>query len=146
MARLWFKGFIDVGFADYCIAYRILEPVFASTLRGIRTQAFALAKTVRKLNKRSKGAVTVHEIAKEIGWKDSLVYKHVKEAVRHKLLKYETRTRPRNLKKVLAGDAVREAFLPDPRWVLKKNPGIGKKVTYIDPFTGKWIVYRHERN
>jgi len=31
-----------------------------------------------------------------------------------------------------------KGFLPSPTSVLKSNPAIGKKVKYIDPFTGTW--------
>jgi len=57
--------------------------------------------------------------------------------VKHKLIEYESGTREKNVKRLLAG---REAsgFLPHPRKVLKRNPEIGKKVKYVDPFTGKW--------
>jgi hypothetical protein len=139
---LW-RGFrsghpTDIEFTDYCIAYRILEPVFASTLPCIRTPEVTLAKTVRKLNKRLQRAVTVREVAHELGWKNSLVYKHVKAAVRQRLVKYESGTRERNVKRVLPRDDAMGGFLPSPRLVLKNNPEIDNNVRYVDPFTGTW--------
>jgi energy-coupling factor transporter ATP-binding protein EcfA2 len=128
---------IDIGFEDYCIAYRILEPVFASTLRGLPTQEFKLAEAVRKLNHRRKRAVTVHEIAHELRKKKSALYKHIKDAVKSKLIEYESGTRERNEKRLLARKEA-SRFLPHPRLVLQRNPEIGRKVKYVDPFTGKW--------
>jgi DNA-directed RNA polymerase specialized sigma subunit len=128
---------IDIEFEDYCVAYRILEPVFASTLRGLPTQEVMLAKAVRKLNHQLKRAVTVHEVAKKLNWKEPVVYKHVKPAVNHQLIKYESGTRERNEKRLLARKEA-SGFLPNPRTVLRKNPEIGRRVKYLDPFTGKW--------
>jgi DNA-directed RNA polymerase specialized sigma subunit len=112
--------------------------VFAWTLRRTNTHAFTLAKAVKKLNKQLGRAVTVREISKNLGWEKSLVYKYLREAVQHKLLKYEPGNRERNEKRVLPACPVTEAFLPSPRLVLKKNPELGKKVKYVDPFTGSW--------
>jgi hypothetical protein len=128
---------IDIDFEDYCVAYRILEPVFASTLRGLPTQVVILVEAVRKLNRRLKRAATVHEVAKELKWKEPVVYKHVKPAVKHNLIEYESGTRERNEKRLLARKEA-SGFLPHPRLVLKRNPEIGRKAKYVDPFTGKW--------
>jgi hypothetical protein len=127
----------DITFEDYCVAYRIFEPVFASTLRGLPTQALVLAEAVRKLNHRLNRSVTTREIAQELNWKESLVHKHKKVAVKQKLIEYEPGTREKNVKRVVArNEAV--SFLPHPRQVLKRNPEIGRKVKYVDPFTGEW--------
>jgi hypothetical protein len=127
----------DIEFEDYCVAYRILEPVFASTLHNLPTQAVMLAEAVRKLNHRLKRPVTTHEIAKELNWKKALVHKHKKVAVKQKLIEYEPGTREKNVKRLIAHDEA-VGFLPHPRLVLKRNPEIGRKVKYVDPFTGKW--------
>jgi hypothetical protein len=127
----------DIEFEDYCVAYRILETVFASTLRGLPAQAVMLAEAVRRLNHRLNRPVTTREVAKELNWKDSLVHKHKKFAVKRKLIEYESGTREKNVKRLVArNEAV--GFLPHPRLVLKRNPEIGRKVKYVDPFTGKW--------
>jgi hypothetical protein len=127
---------VDISFEDYCIAYRILEPVFASTLHNLRSQECFLGNAVSTLSRRHKRAVTVQEIAKELGWKEALVYKQLKAAVRKRLVKYESGTRERNVKRVLPIGRGTGRFLPHPRSVLKHNPELGEKVKYIDPFTG----------
>jgi hypothetical protein len=129
---------VDIGFADYCIVYRILEPILAATLKGSNTPEHVVANAVAKLNKKLERSVTVHEIANELGWKEPRVYKHLKAAARRKLVKYEKGTRERNLRPVIARKEDPERFLPSPRSVMKRNPEIGMKVKYIDPFTGKW--------
>lgn len=133
---------LDLTFGDYCVAYRILEPVFASTLRGIRTQEVDLGNAVAKLNRQLRRAATVQEVAAELGWKESLVYKHVKGAVQRQVLEYEPGTRKKNEKRLRAREDGTEGFLPKPALVLKENPEIGKEVEYVDPFTGEAMVLR----
>lgn len=131
----------DLTFGDYCVAYEIFEPVFAATLRGVRTQELALGRAVAILNKCLRRAATVKEIAGALKWKESLVYKYVPRAVSKGLVEYEPgRAKEANLKRVLAIDDGAEVFLPRPFSVLKDNPEIGKEVEYVDPFTGIEMV------
>jgi len=95
---------VDITFSDYCIAYRIFEPVFAAALHDLPAQEVALGRAVAKLTRRLKRPVTVREIADELNWKDSRVYKHAKGAVRHKLLQYEPGAREKNIKGLLPCD------------------------------------------
>jgi hypothetical protein len=128
---------IDIEFEDYCVAYRIFEPVFASTHRGVPTQASMLVEAVRKLNHRLNRPVTSREVAKELNWKEPLVYKHIKKAVNAGLIKYEHGAHEKNVKRLLPRHRA-IGFLPHPRLVLKRNPEIHRKVKYVDPFTGEW--------
>jgi hypothetical protein len=134
----------NISFQDYCVAYRVLEPVVAATLRGVRTQEFNLAKAVASLNKRLQRPATVKEVAVELRYKESLVYKHMPGAVKAGLVEYEAGTRETNLKRVLANENEVGRFLPAPRLVLKENPEIGKEVRYVDPFTGEWKTLKAE--
>lgn len=128
---------VNVEFADYCVAYEILEPVFASTLRGLRTQEYALGRAVASLNGRLKRAVSVKEVAGVLQWKEGLVYKYLKGASERGLLKYEGGTRERNEKRILANDDP-NGFLPPPGRVFRENPQIGKGARFVDPFSGEW--------
>ena len=128
---------INITFEDYCVAYQIFEPVFASTLHGVPEQVMQVAIAVRKLHHGQKRPVTVQEVAKELGWESPHAYKHVKNAVKAGFLKYERGTREKNVKRLVPRDRA-NAFLPHPRRVLKRNPEIGCKVKYVDPLTGKW--------
>lgn len=128
---------VDISFEDYCIAYRILEPVFASTLHNQESEEHVLAKIVAELSGRQQRAVSVREIAAKLGLKKPVVYKRVKRAIKKRLIKYAAGTREKNLKLVLPVGQGTGRFLPHPRVVLKHNPELGKKVTYIDPLSGK---------
>jgi hypothetical protein len=133
---------VNITFADYCVGYLILEPVFASTFLGLRTQEFAVNKAVAKLNKRLQRAATIREIANELNWKDPVVYKYVKSAAKSGFLEYERGTREKNVKRVMARPEESGRFLPTPSLVLKNNPGIGREVKFVDPFTGYWETIR----
>lgn len=128
---------IDIEFEDYCQAYLIFEPVFASTLHGLPSQIVKLTKTVRRLHRHHKRAVTVHEVAEKLHWKESRVYKHIKNALKAGLIKYERGSREKNVKRLLPRHHA-TGFLPHPRLVLRRNREIGRKVKYVDPFTGEW--------
>ena len=136
---------VDIEFVDYCVAYRILEPILAASLKGSDAPEYKVARAVAKLNKRLNRPVTVHEIATKLHWKDSRVYKHLKTAARRKLVTYEKGTRERNLRPVVAGRGRAGSFLPSPRSVLRRNPAIKGKVKYVDPLTGEWVVYRRKK-
>jgi hypothetical protein len=133
---------VDISFKDYCIAFRILEPVFASALQSVRAQNDVLGAAVATLYKRFQRPVEVQEIAEEMGWKESLAYKNVKKAAKNHLAKYEAGTREHNLKRVLPIDQGAVRFLPSPRSVLKHYPELGDKVKYVDPLSGKWKAVR----
>jgi len=133
---------VNITFADYCVGYRILEPVLASTFMGLRTQEFAVSKAVAKLNKRLQRPATIQEIANELNWKDPVVYKYVKSAARRGFVEYEPGTREKNLKRVVARAEESGRFLPAPRLVLKDNPSIGREIKFVDPFTGSWETMR----
>lgn len=134
---------LDVEFPDYCVAYRILEPVFASTLRGLPTQELLLSDAVARLTKQLGRSVTVNEVAKHLRWKRSLVYKYLRRAVQHRLIVCQAGTREKNAKRLLPGGRAGRGFLPTPRRVFKQRPEIGSKVAYIDPFTGRKKVFHH---
>lgn len=128
---------LDITFSDYCAAYLILEPVFASTLKGVRTQDLTLGTAVANLNRRLKRGATVKEIAAALNWKESLVYKHAKSAERRRVVEYEAGAREKNEKRLWARDDVTDGFLPKPALVLKENPDIGTEIKYVNPFTGE---------
>jgi hypothetical protein len=136
---------ININFADYCVAYRILEPVFASTLRGFRTQELELRNAVAKLNRQLQRPATVREIAQSLNWNEPVVYKYLKSAARLGLVEYEGGTRERNEKRIQACDRGSGRFLPSPQLVLRDNPEIGPEVSFIDPFSGsRRIISRPE--
>jgi len=125
---------VDITFSDYCVAYRILEPVFAFTRRTSLTNERELAAAVAALAKRSGKSVTIRQIAKKLKWKEKVVYKRAKAAAKSGLIEYEKETRERNLKLIRVRGDLENGFLPNPVDVLRHNPQIGERVRYVDPF------------
>ena len=138
---------IEINFADYCVAHRILSRAFTSTFVGVHPRALTLAKTVRGLNKELRRPISVKEIVSELSWDQALVYKYVKQAEQQKLVQYESGTHLRNQKRLLPGLLSRPSFLPDPYFIFQNCTEIGDDVRYIDPLTGEEVVItRSEAN
>ena len=92
---------IEVNFADYCVAHRILSRAFTSTFAGAHPRALKLAKAVRVLHKQLRRAVSVKELVTELGWDQALVYKYAKSAEKQNLVRYESGTRLHNQRRLL---------------------------------------------
>lgn len=133
---------LDICFRDYCVAYTIFEPVLYANITEAPAEDLQLSRAVAALAKRKKRAVKIKELLKYLNWNHSMVYKHIKSAVRNRLVKYEPGTREKNEKRLLARAETTKGFLPTPTAVLQNNPNIGKKVKYVHPFTGKWKTVR----
>jgi len=133
----WRTNPLEISFQDYCVAYIILEEVFASTLQGVPTRETEIAKAVEALHARLERPVTTREIARFLHAKKAVIYKHTKRAVQHRLVQYESVTRERNVKRLMPRGTGRTSFLPTPQTVLDRHPSIGESVTYVDPFTGQ---------
>jgi hypothetical protein len=131
-----------ITFADYCVAYRILNPAFSSTVHGVHEREIAVAECVNQIYGRLDRPVRVADIAEQLGWKKSLVYKFVKPAVDHGLVRYVSGTWPKNLKRLLPVSGAQPGFLPSPRYILEEHEEIGSLAKYVDPLTGKTKILR----
>jgi hypothetical protein len=134
-----------VTFSDYCIAYRLLNLAFSSTVHGVHEREISIAACVRKIHMRVDRPVSQTELAEELEWKRSLVYKFVKPAVVHGLVRYETGTWPQNVKRLVPIPGADPGFLPSPQSVFDGHEEIGPVATYVDPLTGKTRSYTAER-
>jgi hypothetical protein len=135
---------LEISFADYCVAHRLLNSVFKSTLEGMPQQEIEIAEAVRKLYASKKKAVRVSDIAEHLKWSEDKSYKYAKAAVDHGLIACEPGTRPHNVKRFLPKEDARHDFLPSPRDVFDANPEIGNEVSYIHPLTGKKRTLRRD--
>jgi energy-coupling factor transporter ATP-binding protein EcfA2 len=133
---------LNISFSDYCVAYKIFEPVLVASVRKaslleLPAEELQVSQTIAHLYKETGQAVTIRELAKHLNWREKRVYKYVQRAVGDRIVTQESGTRERNVKRFLPRGQVTR-FLPQPEKVLKNNPKIGKKVKYVHPFTGKW--------
>jgi hypothetical protein len=137
------NGVIEINFADYCVAYRILNKAFASTYAGAHPMALEFANAVRDLSPEGKKSVTTKDVAAHLGWKESVAHKWRRAALEQRLIEEERGTHPQNKKPVVPGPArIATTFLPDPLLVFREQPEIGDVVRYIDPLTGKGMILR----
>jgi len=123
-------------FADYCVAYRILEPALAATLHGLPSQEFTLGRTVADLTKQRGRSVTVNEFSKRLGWKSFLVYKHVKRAVKHRLLGIRNGYSREKREAAPSECGLQRWILAQPHHGVRNNPKIGSEVRYVDRSLG----------
>jgi hypothetical protein len=114
-------------------------------LRGYPTQEVLVSQAVAKLTKGLHRAVTTREVAQQLKWKEALVYKHLKAAVRHRLVEYESGTHEKNVKRLTIRNEAKTHFLPTPKSVFTSNREIGAEVAYTDPFSGKQKILRREQ-
>ncbi len=135
---------VRVCFADYCTAYEILKNALEFSVTGVHERETDLKGAVEELHKRLGRAVAVNEVASELGWKNSHVYKFTLRAIRHGLLRYEQGIRPNNQKRLLPVLTPSKSLLPSPRTVFEENAEIGKTAVYLNPLTGKNV--RFERS
>src|ERR1700674_1294221 len=136
---------IGINFADYCVAYRVLNRSFSSTFVGAHPRAMRLAKAVRTLNTTLKRPATVRELATALHWEPALVYKYVKEAHSRNLVEYEEGSHVWNRKRLLPGLISRPGFLPAPDFMLHNCKGVVNQARYVDPLTGKTVVLKRAR-
>lgn len=138
---------LDITLPDYCVGYKIFEPILAGTIRAPHSRELELARAVAHLNSRHGRPASPDETASELGWKRSLVYKYAPRAVRHRLIQYEPGTRASNLKRLVATLETSKGFLPHPRTILEHRLELGPEVRYVNPFSGKThVIRRHHRN
>jgi hypothetical protein len=135
---------IEINFADYCIAYEILNEAFSSTYSGVHPQVLRVAERVRELHKEVKRSVTTHELAEELNWENQVTYKWLKAAVTEDLVRLEPGTNEKNVKRYSPGRSQARRFLPDPVDVLNHFDELDESSGFLDPLTGKLKKLRRQ--
>ena len=125
-----------VTFADYCVAYQILNPALTATVHALSEGELAIQKTVSRLANKKGRAVTAAEVQERLGWNQSATYRYLLRAVKAGLIRYEGGTRETNVKPVLPIAEVASTFLPSPKRLLNHVRNIEDSLEFVDPFTG----------
>jgi hypothetical protein len=128
---------LEIQFADYCVAYEILNEAFSSTYRGVQPQALRVAEAVNELHKERKRSVKVQEIAELLDWEHQVTYKWVKAAVNQRLILLEPGTHEKNVKRYTPARLKATRFLPSPQSILNECAELPDSVIYADPVTGQ---------
>jgi hypothetical protein len=136
---------LEIAFSDYCVAYKIFEPVLVASIHRAHNpelpqQQLELMKAIEQLHEKTGDAISIRDLVKRLRWTKKRVYKEVQRAVKNRTIRSEAVTREKNVKRFLPNNTKTEHFLPRPKQVLKNNPAIGKEVKYVHPFTGRWRV------
>jgi hypothetical protein len=126
-----------ITFADYAIAFRLLESAFAATTYAINENELWVQRAVERLRKESGQAVTISQVREYLEWNQSMTYKFVKAAAEHKLITYEPGTKEKNVKRLLPGAKTTSRFLPSPRRLIQDVKELGPSLEYVDPITGE---------
>jgi energy-coupling factor transporter ATP-binding protein EcfA2 len=126
-----------VTFADYCVAYRIVNGAFTATTHAVSENEISIQKVVKRLTSESGQAATIKKIRGELGWAEGAVYKYIRLAAKNGLVKHEEGTREKNIKRIWPTERLANDFLPNPRLVLDHIGRGGVKADYIDPLTGE---------
>lgn len=133
---------MNIKFADYAVAYAIVEPALAATARVIHPREAELLSAIETLSGEFRRGVTPKSIADHLKWERSLVYKYLEEAAKHKRIEYKAGTRERNQKLVILAQGARTGFLVPPLTVLQNRTELPKALGFVDPFTGKKKVLK----
>lgn len=126
-----------VNFSDYRVTHSIVNAALASTVYALNERELSLANAVRDLHKDAKKPITVSEVAKHLGWKESLVYKYLDPAIKHDLVKKLPGKQQSNQKLLEPVAGTEIGFLPSPERALKKISEIKEEARFIDPITGR---------
>jgi energy-coupling factor transporter ATP-binding protein EcfA2 len=137
LCRSQVDGFEGISFADYCVAHRILNQAFTATAFDVTENELVVQRTVNRLSNELGRAVKIGEIRDALQWGEGMTYKHVRSSVKQKLIRYESGTEERNVKRLLPAEQRASTFLPAPQQVLQNAKGLPRSVEYVDPLTGE---------
>jgi hypothetical protein len=128
---------LQVNFADYCVAFRILNEAFSATYRGAHPHALEIARAVQELYEEQSRPIVFKDLRKVTGWSAPLTRKWLGAAVTNKLVVRLPETRQNNLKLYVPAETVESRFLPHPSTVLDECAELGTAIAYVDALTGK---------
>jgi hypothetical protein len=128
---------LRIDFADYCVAFRILNEAFSYTYRGAHPLALQVAEAVQEFYDEQSQPIAFNQLVSATGWGAPLARKWLKEALEHKLVDELPGARKNNLKLYIPRESSEFRFLPRPSTVLRECAELGTTVTYVDPLTGQ---------
>ena len=133
---------IEINFADYCVAHRILSRAFTSTFAGVHPSALKLARAVRQLNKRLRRPVSIKELTQELDWEPSSGLQICESCGKTEAGSIRVRLSSPQPETLAARLDIPPEFLADPNLILQKCAAIDDEVRYVDPLTGKEVLKR----
>lgn len=135
---------LTVRFSDFAIAALIFGGVFVESLHRVDGPAFETREAVRRISHRNNGApIRAQALSKELNISLDRAYEKIRAAVDAGTIRQVNKPERGNLKLYLHVN--RPRFIPDPEELFQELEGLGTKVRFVHPLTGKLILY-HRRS
>jgi len=135
---------IEIGFADFAITTQIFEGVFTESLHRGSEQTLETRNHIEILCEESGGApVDSKALAQRLGISKDRAYGLLRRAAATGVIRKVNPPAKTNRKLFLPVPLPR--FIPDPRIIFENSPEIEGPVEFVDPLTGKQIVFRRGR-
>ena len=134
---------LTVSFEDFAITTLIFENVFTESLHRRDGREEMTRRAIHSIQHEDGKAVTANDLAVRLGISNDRAYARLRRAAAAGLIRRANRPEPSNRKSFVPCDPPR--FIPDPEKLFRKITGLGKRVCFVHPLTGKEVVYRtHE--
>jgi len=135
------KGGIPLTFNDLAIAAFIFEPVFAESLGRAEDRDVETRQAIERLSAMKSGRpVGAVELAKELSISSDKAYSLLRRALNAGTVYRVNPPTKGNLKLYLPAPLRR--FLPEPAEMFQRLEGGPRRVKFVHPLTGEWVVYK----
>jgi len=137
-------GHLEVEFADFAITALIFDPVFVESLHLGKGGAEDTRRGVEDIFAKKERPVGAKDLARALRISMDQAYSKLSYAARVGVIRRANKPEKGNRKLFLP--TPRPRFVPDPEELFKELKAIRDKCRFVHPITGKWIVYRRERD
>jgi hypothetical protein len=135
---------LEVGFADFAITALIFDPVFVESLHLGKGAAEATRRSVESIFAAKGRPVQAKDLARTLDISLDQAYSKLRYAVKVGVVRRANKPEKANRKLFLP--TPRPRFVPDPEELFKGLKDLKGKCRFVHPITGKWIVYRRDRD
>ena len=133
-----------VEFADFAITALIFDSVFVESLQWGKKAGEATRQVVEEMSAANKRPVEAKDLMRKLRISKDQAYAKLRYAASLGVILRANAPAKGNRKLYLP--APRPRFVPDPERLFHELRGLDKKIRFVHPITGKWIVYRRKRD
>ncbi len=134
------KSGILVSFSDVAVATLIFGPVFAGSLERAEDMDVEVRHRIESLSVARDGkAVSAWDLSQNMNISMDKAYGLIRKAVSAGTIRRATSTTKANRKRYLPSPL--RGFLPGPEEMFRALTDGPRRVKFIDPLTGKWVIY-----
>ena len=129
-----------MGFRDFAITSLIFNPVFAQSLDRGDDGDLQVQQHVSRISARNHGrSVCAADLARYLNVPADRAYAMLRKAVTAGTIFRENKPSKANLKLYLPAKS--RPFLPDPADIFEQLSEKPRRVSFVHPLTGHWVVY-----